>query len=222
MKQIRVIIVIISIIALNCSSNKKAEIYKAFMGFNGKYIVYISKKDFSLEVYDKSFKRIAGYKIGYGKNPDRKTKLYEGDKRTPEGTYKINEIFSMNADKDSSSYKKLRALNRVYFKAGKGFHKYGLVNVDLGDNVYGPRYFGINYPNKIDKKRYKSNLEKGIIKPINGKIPGIGFGIAIHGNSDKKSIGRLCSSGCIRMYNTDIVELGKYIHMNIPVIISSN
>ncbi|MFC1670785.1 L,D-transpeptidase family protein [Spirochaetota bacterium] len=215
--------IIFLIISLSCSEyRKKTEIRKAFKKFKGKYVLYVSKKYFFLEVYNRKIMPVNRYKIGYGRNPDKKHKLHEGDNRTPRGNYKINEILSMDAHRDSPSYKTLRALNRIYFKAKKGYHKQGRKNVDLGDNVYGPRYFGIDYPNELDKKQYKENIKKGIIKPVKGKIPGIGFGIAIHGNSDEKSIGHLCSSGCIRMFNNDIVELEKYVRINTPVIISSH
>ncbi|MCP4136172.1 MAG: L,D-transpeptidase [bacterium] len=177
-----------------------------------RYLVYVSKKDFSLSVYDRKLKKTAEYTIGYGANPDRKAKIHAGDARTPEGVYYINEILSMDAHKDSAVYKKLRNMNRVYFSSREGHHKYGKPGVDLGDNVYGPRYFGLNYPNDSDKERYA--------KEKKGKTPGIGSGIAIHGNADEQSIGTLCSNGCVRMYNNDIIGLERYIEIGTPVILS--
>ena len=43
-------------------------------------------------------------------------KLYQGDDRTPEGIYEINELLSMDAGKDSESYRKLLNMNKVFLK----------------------------------------------------------------------------------------------------------
>ncbi len=210
-----------ALVALSAScSPKKSVIERAFRDYNGKYLLYVDKGDFSLEVYDRDLERVARYRVGYGKNPDRKTKLHEGDNRTPEGAYLVNEILSMDADPESPAYRKIAAMNRVYFRARDGHHRHGKPDVDLGDNVYGPRYFGIDYPNDTDRRRYKKLVKEGIIGPgEDGELPGIGYGIAIHGNADEDSIGHPCSSGCVRMYNIDIVELDRYVQIGTPVII---
>ena len=45
-------------------------------------------------------------------------------------------------------------------------------------------------------------------------------GIGIHGTHDSTSIGKKVSEGCIRMYNTDLVELRtEYIYIGMPVVI---
>jgi murein L,D-transpeptidase YafK len=172
-----------------------------------------------LEVYDSDLKRISSYRIGIGHNPDMKPKLHEGDNRTPEGTYEIDEILSIDSEKNTDSYKKLFNMNRHFFKKINGHHKYGYPEEDLGDNAYGPRFFGINYPNDEDKKNYIKHLETGDIPVVRGKPVGVGYGIAIHGNNDEESIGKLCSNGCIRMYNKDVIELEKYLILKTPVII---
>ncbi|PKL16985.1 MAG: hypothetical protein CVV49_13495 [Spirochaetae bacterium HGW-Spirochaetae-5] len=110
-------------------------------------------------------------------------------------------------------------MNKVFFSKSKGYHKYGYPDEDLGDNAYGPRYYGINYPDETDIRNYGKALEKGEIPIVNGKPAGPGYGIAIHGNNDEDSIGHLCSSGCIRMYNRDIIDLEKYIMLSTPVLI---
>ncbi len=125
----------------------------------------------------------------------------------------------MDSDRNSDSYRKLSKMNEYYFKKTNGYHKYGKPEEDLGDNAYGPRYFGINYPNEEDFRRYKDALSKGIIPEKNGRNADIGYGIAIHGNNDEESIGHPCSSGCIRMFNRDIVKLEKFISLGTPVII---
>jgi len=178
-------------------------------------MIYVTKNQFRLEIYNRSLEKVAAYTVALGSNPDMKSKLYEGDNRTPEGEYVINEILSMDADKKSSSYRTLRKMNRKFFRAKDGHCKYDKPGEDLGDNAYGPRFFGLNYPNEEDGTRYRNAAR-------NGALPGIGYGIGIHGNNDEVGVGRLSSNGCIRMYNRDIVECEQYIQMGTPVIIVSD
>lgn len=172
-------------------------------------------------MYGRDLKTVAGYRIAYGSNPDRNPKLHEGDNRTPEGLYRVNEILSMDADKKSPSYKTLKKMNKKFFRARDGHGKFGMPDTDLGDNAYGPRFFGLDYPNGGDRKRYRKAHSSGTLpaKP-DGTAPGIGWGIGIHGNNDENSVGNLSSNGCIRMYNNDIVEFEQYVQMGTPVILS--
>ena len=215
----RLLLILPVIILLACSDHKTELLRKSFSEYNGKYAFVINKSAFTLEVYYSDLKRVSLYKIGIGNNPDRKPKLHEGDNRTPEGIYEINEILSIDAEKNTDSFKKLFNMNKYYFKKANGYHKFGNPMEDLGDNAYGPRYFGINYPNDTDKINYMKALERGEIPIVKGAPLGIGYGIAIHGNNDENSIGELCSNGCIRMFNKDIVELEKYLILKTPVII---
>lgn len=202
-----------------CKNSRDMALEKAFASYTGRYAIVIDKRAFKLTVYGRDMKSIADYRIGYGSNPDMKPKLYEGDDRTPEGVYSVNEILSMDAGRDTESYRKLMKMNQIYFRASAGFHRYGKPDEDLADNAYGPRYYGIDYPGSDDIARYNKALAEKAIPAVKGKIPGIGYGIAIHGNNDEDSIGHLCSSGCVRMYNRDIVELEKYVSIGTPVII---
>jgi len=203
----------------SCGKNEEKTAEKAFSTYRGPYVLVISKKKFTLSVYERERGFRESYKIGYGSSPDYGPKLYEGDNKTPEGFYHINEILSMDSDRNSESYRKLSKMNEFYFKKVNGYHKYGNPDADLGDNAYGPRYYGINYPNEEDIKKYNEALSKGLVPEKNGRKADIGYGIAIHGNNDENSIGHPCSSGCIRMYNRDIVELDKYVSLGTPVII---
>lgn len=124
--------------------------------------------------------------------------------------------------KIQKNIKKLKAMNNVYFKAKDGHSMFGRKDVDLGRNAYGPRFYRLDYPNSIDKKRYKKAIENDEIPKVNGRFLSIGSGIAIHGNKDPASIGNLSSSGCIRMHNKDIIKLERYIRLKTPVIISSD
>jgi len=220
MKKIIFILLLLTLLS-GCKNDRSSEIKSAFNSYKGKYLIYISKRDFTLDVYNRQVEKLISCSIAFGANPDMGPKRFSGDNRTPEGKYYINEMLSMDAGTGSSSYRKLERMNRVYFRANDHHHKYGKPDVDLGDNAYGPRYFGINYPNGEDRKNYSRDLKAGNFKPVNEKIPGIGSGIAIHGNCDEASIGHLSSSGCIRMYNDDIVELERYIQISVPVIISA-
>ncbi|MFH0974930.1 MAG: L,D-transpeptidase [Spirochaetota bacterium] len=197
----------------------ESQIKIIFKHYKGDHIICISKKDFNIYVCNRDLSIAVSYKIGYGLNPDKKAKLCAGDNRTPEGIYSISEILSLDADKKTVSYKKLRDMNTVYFKANEGHYKFGKKDIDLGYNAYGPRFFRVDYPNNNDKKRYDEALIKGLIPKFKGKTLSIGSGIAIHGTSDDPSIGQLASSGCIRMHNNDIINLDKYVKLNIPVVI---
>ena len=215
----RILIIIFVLTSSTCAKPAEAAVRRKFIDYKGKYIISISKKNFVLKVYDKNMTILESYKIGFGSNPDREPKLHSGDNRTPEGKYYITQILSMDAEKDTSAYQNLRDMNKVFFNASEGHSRYNKPNEDLGCNAYGPRFFRINYPNAIDKKRYNDSLKNRIKKKKNGKFPGIGGGIAIHGNADPDSIGSLSSSGCIRMYNDDIVTLEKYVSIDTPVFI---
>ncbi len=214
-----ILILCMAIMICSCGDSKKDVLKKVFSNYKGRYALVIIKKEFLLEVYNPDFEKVSSYKIGYASNPDMKPKLYQNDDRTPEGIYEINEILSMDAGKESESYRKLLNMNKVFFKKANGYHRYSEPDADLGDNAYGPRYYGINYPNENDKKNYRKALEQGKIPLVNGVPYGIGYGIAIHGNNDEESIGHLCSSGCIRMFNRDVVDLEKYVMLSTPVII---
>lgn len=217
-----ILVFFISSSLVSCKSAREDAVKNAFMNYSGNHVIFVSKKDFTLTVYGKDLKPVKVYRAGYGQNPDRKSKIHSGDNRTPEGLYHINEILSMDANTSSPAYQKLKILNRVYFRAKEGHSKYERPGVDLGDNAYGPRFYGIDYPNESDIKRYNQRIENNEIKSVKGKVPGIGYGIAIHGNSDEFSIGKTTSNGCVRLFNNDIVELENYIIMGMPVIISAD
>lgn len=207
------------VLFMSCGRSEDKAAEKAFRNYNGNYVIVITKRKFTLYVYERGVKLRASYRVGYGSNTDLGPKLFEGDDRTPEGSYYVTEMLSMDSDPGSQSYHKLKKMNEYYFKKSNGYHKYRDPASDLGDNAYGPRYFGINYPNEADLKRYQEAVAGGVVPVKNGRNADIGNGIAIHGNNDEESIGHPCSSGCIRMYNRDIVEIEKYISLATPVII---
>ncbi len=202
-----------------CGNGPEPEIRKAFEGFKGNYVLSVEKRSFTLRVHDRRGGVAAEYRIAYGLNPDRSTKLHAGDNRTPEGVYRIVEMLSMDADPSSAAYRKLRAMNSVYFRARDGHFKYDRPNVDLGDNAYGPRFFLLDYPQGRDRARYEAAVAAGAVPRVRGEYAPIGHGIAIHGSNDEASIGHPATSGCVRMFNRDIIELEKYLVIGTPVII---
>lgn len=214
-----IISIILSVVLLSCT-NREESVRDALKDFKGNYVLYVNKGEFSLTVYNRNREIVASYPIAYGLNPDGNAKLFAGDNRTPEGTYKIVEILSMDAHKSSNAYRKIRAMNRIFFRARDGHYKYGKREEDLGDNAYGPRFFLIDYPNQRDRERYQRAVREGEVPTKHGRFLSIGSGIAIHGNCDPPSIGHLATSGCIRMFNEDIIALDAYIQLGTPVIIS--
>lgn len=201
--------------------SRERMVREAFRDYEGRYVLYVSKSDFRLSVFNRHLMEVDRFTVGYGDNPDRKTKLHEGDRRTPEGIYRVVEVLSRDAPRRSKSYRKLAALNRANLLARDGFHKYGKPDADTGRNAYGPRLFWLDYPNADDRARYERALGLGMI-PLDGtrKTRGIGHGITIHGNNDPPSVGTLSSSGCIIMRNRDILRLGRYVKKGTPVVIS--
>lgn len=213
---------IASLASLSCAGMRRgAAVRNALKTWKGDYVLLASKADYTLYVYDRKGAVAASYRMSYGSNPDRKIKLHEGDNRTPEGTYRIVEILSMDADPRSEAYGKLKKMNEIYFRAGDGHSKYGRPGVDLGDNAYGPRFMLLDYPVPADMARYEKALRSGGIPAIKGRTCGPGGGIAIHGNNDEASVGSLSSSGCLRLYNNDVIELEKFVRLGTPVIISA-
>ncbi len=198
----------------------ESKIRKIINSYNPDYFIYIKKKKFKLFVINSNGSIIKIFNIAIGKKKNFGRKIYQGDKGTPEGLYFITEILISTAPTNSLSYKKLKKINSVYFKAKDGFHKWGKPWEDLGRDAYGKAFYRLSYPNQEDIKHYKKLLREGKIpKNKNGKYVGLGSGIAIHGTNDPPSIGHMISSGCIRMLNDDILLLRHYIKVGTPVYI---
>lgn len=106
-----------------------------------------------------------------GKNWGDKKKT--GDKKTPEGTFKVVKI------QDSRKW-------THDFKDGYGERK----------GAYGTWFFRL-------------------------KVPGF-TGIGIHGTCFPESIGKRSSEGCIRLSNSDIIKLKKYVSVGMLCIIEKD
>jgi len=114
------------------------------------------------------------YPVGVGANVGDKEAV--GDKRTPEGVFKIVSI------EDSSQW------SHDFFD-GKG----------LIEKAYGPWFIRLS-TTSAETKSHKTWI-----------------GIGIHGTHDPSSIGTLCTEGCIRMKNEDILELVNKVGVGTPV-----
>jgi murein L,D-transpeptidase YafK len=199
--------------------NVRRMIENSFGRFSGEYIILVRKSAFTLEIVNRNNKVVAGYPIAYGRNPDKKAPLYGGDNRTPEGEYNISVILSNDADTTTSSCRRLAKMNRIFWRAKDGHSKFNNPGEDQGDNAFGPRDFHISYPNADDIQKYRRSVKESKIPIVNGKPLTLSHRYDIHGNCDKRSIGHLATSGCIRMDNSDIVDMDKYVQIGTPVII---
>ncbi len=187
------------------------------------YGIVIWKSRHKLSVFDQRGIEILTFDAGIGGDAKggQKAKQYEYDGRTPEGIYRIFRFYSLEAPKQSESYKELERLNGYYLTARLGYSLFGKPGKDAGKNVFGPRFYGIDYPAASDIWRYKVALREGKI-PFDKKrkLPvRIGSGIAIHGTNDPASVGQTFGSGCIRLRNEEIVKLDPFMNQGMPVII---
>ncbi len=187
------------------------------------YGIVIWKSKHRLSVFDQRGVEILTFDAGIGGDAQGglKPKQFEYDGRTPEGIYRIFRFYSLDAPKKSESYKELERLNGYFLTAKLGYSLYGKPGKDAGKNVFGPRFYGIDYPAASDIWRYKMALKEGS-EPLDKKrkLPmRIGSGIAIHGTNDPASVGQTFGSGCIRLRNEDIVKLDPFMNNGMPVII---
>ncbi len=130
------------------------------------YRLSISKQTMQLVVYDAQHSVLALFPIACGKSLGNKVE--EGDMRTPEGNFTVQEIL------DASQWKH-------DFGDGKG----------LIDGAYGPYFIRLYAP------------------PHRG--------IGIHGTHDEGSIGTRATEGCIRLRNSDLRALMRYIYVEMQV-----
>ncbi len=218
-------------------------------GYDRQYFIYAEKETKRLRLVDSRLKTVKEYPAAMGKKAGNKiyrgdfrtpsgvykvAKIYSYDKsprlkktemklnNTEKGAAEYGEI-QRKYQKMLGEYKKgkkhLKALNSVFFSAEKGYCKYNS-GESLGNNAYGPVFMRISYPEKKDIERYKKAQKQGEVPADkNGVFAGTGGGIAIHGTNDPASVGHNASRGCIRMKNSDIKELFKYVEKGTMVII---
>jgi len=186
-----------------------------------RYILLVSKTHFKLFVSTHSGKILMSMAIAYGDHPDRSAKIHEGDRRTPEGVYKIQDIWTLAAPKQSRAYTLLAELNARHLKAEDGAYRFRKPDQDIGKSAFGPRFLLLDYPNSRDRKRYDKLLAAKKIPPSKtSPIAPPGFGIAIHGTNEPESIGFQAGAGCVRLSNQDIIRLDPFVRKERIVIIS--
>lgn len=135
--------------------------------------IRVFKSKFELQLFEDDQVSQA-YQVGVGANVGDKVAV--GDKRTPEGVFKVVSI------EDSSQW------SHDFFD-GKG----------VIDKAYGPWFI------RLSTTSYETKARKTWI------------GIGIHGTHDPSSIGTLCTEGCIRMRNEDILQLVEKVVVGTPV-----
>tara|TARA_Y100001937_G_scaffold11083_2_gene13532 strand:+ start:56844 stop:57821 length:978 start_codon:yes stop_codon:yes gene_type:complete len=196
---------------------------KALLSETQLYGIVIWKSRHKLAVFDQRGVELLSFDAGIGGDSEggQKPKQYEYDGRTPEGIYRIFRFYTLDALKESESYKELAKLNGFYLTAKLGYSLYGKPGKDAGKNVFGPRFYGIDYPAASDIWRYRQALKAGDVpEDKKRKLPmRIGSGIAIHGTNDPASVGKTFGSGCIRLLNEDIIKLDPFMNPGMPVII---
>ncbi|HDQ25520.1 MAG TPA: L,D-transpeptidase [bacterium] len=208
------------------------------------YFIYVDKEAKELKLIDRQLDVKKVYKIASG--AQKGNKLYRGDMRTPEGVYSITEIYSYakpwwveafeervkeadaagrdtktlkdglkaRVDKYEAGKRRLSSMNALHLKASDGHRKFGS-DEDLGTDAYGPVFMRINYPDAGDRKRHNEAKAKGLVPQGRG----IGGGIAIHGTNDGESLGHDATTGCVRLNNSGIEELARYVQKGMMVII---
>jgi murein L,D-transpeptidase YafK len=153
--------------------------------------IVVHKPSFSLHLFEwhDDWVHAKSYSVSLGKNFGRKQR--EGDNRTPEGTYTIEDKLSTAHDSHQSSY--LKKLNSLSYN-GQGY---------IGKDAFGPFAFLLDYPNQDDRKTGRT-----------------GRGIMIHSVSYDK-VGRMATHGCIGLRRDDMESLYRLVGVGTKVYIRS-
>ncbi len=219
-------------------------------GYGKHYFLYADKENNAMWLMNSKFKKIKEYIIATGKEKGDKlyrgdfrtpagvykiTAIYSYYKPF----YLKKKKKELEAlEKNTNKYKKalkqynkllkeyrrgkdmMNGLNSIYLSAEDGHYKYG-TKKSLGKNAYGPVFIRISYPEKRDIEIYeKAKKEGGVPRGKDGRYPGPGGSIAIHGTNDPPSLGHNASAGCIRMRNSEIKELLDYVEKGMIIIIN--
>ena len=243
------LIIPIIIIFLTGCGGFPGEYREKLADYKKPYFLYAEKKTNTMWLVNSEFKKIKKYIIATGEKEGDKlyrgdfrtpsgiykiTSIYSYDKPL---YLKKKEKELKALKKNTAEYKKvlsqynnlmeeyrhgremMRGLNSLYLSAEEGHYKYGTKEA-LGKNAYGPVFMRVSYPEEKDIEIYEKAKKKGEIPPgKNGKYPGPGGSIAIHGTNDPPSLGHNASAGCIRMHNDEIRGLLDYVEKGTVVII---
>ncbi len=83
------------------------------------------------------------------------------------------------------------------------------------------RFMLLSYPNTDDRNRYAMALTEGRVPIIDGRAPGIGSAVGIHGTDreDSNARGDDWTFGCVSLLNQHVVELYDTVPLGTPVLI---
>jgi murein L,D-transpeptidase YafK len=83
------------------------------------------------------------------------------------------------------------------------------------------RFMLLSYPNNDDRSRYAMALTEGRVPIIDGRAPGIGSAVGIHGTDreDSNSKGDDWTFGCVSLLNPHVDELYDMVPIGTPVLI---
>lgn len=83
------------------------------------------------------------------------------------------------------------------------------------------RFMLLSYPNDDDRTRYAMALSEGRVPVIDGRAPGIGSAVGIHGTDreDSNARGDDWTFGCVSLLNQHVVELYDLVPLGTPVLI---
>lgn len=83
------------------------------------------------------------------------------------------------------------------------------------------RFMLLSYPNDDDRMRYAMALGEGRVPIIDGRAPGIGSAVGIHGTDreDSNVRGDDWTFGCVSLLNPHVVELYDMVPLGTPVLI---
>jgi hypothetical protein len=157
------------------------EKYKGAADHPTSWAVMAYKSRQELVVYYKS-RLFKTYDAVFGRNLDRRIKVFEGDRRTPEGAYRI-----------------------VSKEPSQRF----------------TRFLRIDYPNALDRLRYRESKAAGEVPNQGGRLPGEGGLIGIHGTDDPRLNETRVNwtAGCISLHNHDVIELDELLPVGTSVVI---
>ena len=83
------------------------------------------------------------------------------------------------------------------------------------------RFMLLSYPNDVDRQRYAMELTEGRVPIIDGRPPGPGNAVGIHGTDreDANAHGVDWTWGCISLLNPHVEELYAAVPIGTPVLI---
>ena len=83
------------------------------------------------------------------------------------------------------------------------------------------RFMLLSYPNDDDRSRYAMALNEGRVPIIDGRAPGIGSAVGIHGTDreDSNARGDDWTFGCVSLLNEHVDELYDTVPLGTPVLI---